>query len=150
MRRNLVSGILTLALLLTAAVAFLGDAEAGQFKRLNGTAALPLNAQLAVHASPVNQGAAMEMDTYEFLSAPAGARYRARIISNGTGRTLNVRFIGVNGTIVGSCAAVSFGVCDTPSFLLAGNLLFQVIVATGNGSPVVANAHYILAIQRLP
>lgn len=148
MRRTVVSGLLTLTLVLTAVVGFRGEAEAGQFKRLNGTATLPVGGQVIVHASPVNQGLAMEMDTYEFLSRPAGAQYRIRILANATGRALNVSFIGVNATIITRCTTAVNGLCNTPAIGLVGNLLFQAIVATQNGAPVAAGAHYVIAIQR--
>jgi hypothetical protein len=119
----------------------------GQFKRLNA-ATLATGAETSVFASPQNQGAAMEMDGYEYLSAAAS--YRCRILRNATGRTLNLRRIGVNGTIGGSCSAAPGGTCDLPFVVHAGNLLFQCTVATQGGAPVSAGAQYIFAVQRAP
>jgi hypothetical protein len=136
------------------AVAILaGPADAGQFKRLSATATLVPGAQVQVFGSPQNQGAAMEMDVYEFLSAGTAATltgYRCRILSNSTGQTLNLRLIGVNGSVISSCAATSPGFCDLPFSSLVGNLLFQCTVATGNGAPVIPSRFYSLAVQRQP
>ena len=150
MRRTVVSGILTLTLVLTAVVGFGGQAQAGQFKRLDATASLPVGGQTYVHASPLNHGQAMEMDTYEFLTAPGGGRYRVRILQNVTGRALNVRMIGLNATIITSCTTAVNGLCDSSSIALGGNFLFQVIVATQAFAPVAGGAHYVVAIQRTP
>lgn len=147
MWHKLVSGILVVASVVALVLVSGRDASAGQFKRLNAQN-LTVGQLLAVHASPLNQGNAMEMDTYEVLSATAGGAYRFRITSNATGQTLNLKVIGVNGTIVGSCSAPNGSSCLTPTLTLVGNLLFQVIVATNNGAPVLANAHYTFAVQR--
>jgi hypothetical protein len=134
---------------LAAAMMFAAETNAGQFKRMTGSSTLAVNGSISAHASPRNQGAAMEMDTYEWQSQAAGAAsYRCRITSNTTGRTLNLRFIGVNGTIVSSCSAVNLGTCDTGTFAVVSNLLFQCLVSTANGSPVSGTAHYIFAVQR--
>jgi hypothetical protein len=90
----------------------------------------------------------MEMDVYEYLSAAAS--YRCRILRNATGRTLNLRRVGVNGTIGSSCSAPPAGTCDLPFVAHVGNLLFQCIVATQNGAPVTATAQYVFAVQRAP
>src|SRR5581483_1441227 len=144
MRKNIISGALLLATAVIAVLALYGQTIAGQFKRLNAST-LAVGAQITAHASPVNQGNAMEMDTYEFLVAPAGGNYRCRIVSNSTGQTLNLRLIGVDGTIASSCAAPNGGTCNTGTFALVGNLLFQCLVSTHNGAPVVGGAHYIFA-----
>jgi hypothetical protein len=122
-------------------------ATGGQFKRLNAST-LAAGAQITAFASPVNQGAAMEMDVYEYLSAAAS--YRCRILRNATGRTLNLRRIGVNGTITASCAAPPAGTCNLPFALHVGNLLFQCTVATQNGAPVPIGSQYVIAVQRAP
>jgi hypothetical protein len=127
-----------------------GSAIAGQFKRLTRVASLAPGAQVGAFSSAQNQGAAMEMDAYEYLSAPAGASYRCRITSNGTGRALTLARLGVNGTIQASCTTAVNGTCDLPFVFHAGNLLFQCIVATGNGSPVTTGSTYAFAVQREP
>lgn len=58
--------------------------------------------------------------------------------------------IGVNGTVAFSCTTPVNGTCDTPFVAHAGNLLFQCLVATGNGSPVTAGSAYVFAVQRQP
>jgi hypothetical protein len=122
-------------------------ALAGQFKRLDASTLAP-GTQVSALASPQNQGAAMEMDAYEYLSAAAS--YRCRITFNSTGEALNLRVIGVNGTVAFSCTTPVNGTCDTPFVAHAGNLLFQCLVATGNGSPVTASSAYVFAVQRQP
>ena len=91
-----------------------GPAIAGQFKRLTRVASLAAGAQAVAFSSPQNQGAAMEMDVFEYLSAPAGASYRCRITSNGTGRALTLARVGVNGAIQASCTTPVNGTCDLP------------------------------------
>jgi hypothetical protein len=147
MRRNSISAVLVLAIVLTTVFVFSHGATAGQFKRLN-TETLAVGAQISAHASPLNTGAAMEMDTYEFKTAAAGGSYRGRILTNSTGQTLNLKVIGTNGLIVASCSAVNAGTCNTATLSLVGNLLFLVIIATQNGAPVNAGAHYSMAVQR--
>ena len=122
-------------------------ALAGQFKRLDASTLAP-GAQVTALASPQNQGAAMEMDAYEYQSAATS--YRCRITFNNTGEALNLRVIGVNGAVAFSCATPVNGTCDTPFVGHAGNLLFQCLVATGNGSPVAAGSAYGFAVQRQP
>jgi hypothetical protein len=142
---------IALALGLGAAVLVAGgQALAGQFKRLSRVATLAVGAQVAAFSSPQNQGAAMEMDVWEYLSAPAGASYRCRIISNNTGRQLRLARIGVNATVQASCVTPVNGTCDLPFVAHAGNLLFQCIVATGNGAPVATGSAYGFAVQREP
>jgi hypothetical protein len=124
-----------------------GDAGAGQFKRLNASA-LGAGGSILSWASPQNSGAAMEMDTYEYFSGAAS--YRCRIQFNNTGRQITLARIGVNGTIQASCTTAVNGTCDLPFVLHAGGLLFQCLVATGNGSPVAAGSLYAFSIQRQP
>jgi hypothetical protein len=124
-----------------------GDVGAGQFKRINASG-LAAGALILTWASPQNQGAAMEMDVYEYLTAAAA--YRCRIGYNSTGRQLTLARLGVNGTIQASCTTPVNGVCDLPYVSHAGGLLFQCLVATGNGSPVAAGSLYAFAIQRQP
>jgi hypothetical protein len=125
------------------------DASAGQFKRLDASR-LSIGAQLAVHASPLNSGQAMEMDTYEFLSGRGEPAYRLRIVSNLTGQELHVTWLGVNGTVITSCTAPLGGSCVTPVFQVVGGLLFQGVISTQFGSPVRPGAHYVFAVQRQP
>jgi hypothetical protein len=143
------SGWLIIGVLLTAAIVFTGESNAGQFKRMTGSNTLAVNGNISAHASPRNQGTAMEMDTYEWQSQSAGAAsYRCRITSNTTGQTLNLKWLGVNGTIIDSCSAANLGTCNTGVHGTVGNLLFQCIVSTANGAPVSGTAHYIFAVQR--
>ena len=135
---------------LAAAVLVAGPAVAGQFKRLTRVASLAPGTQAFASSSPQNQGAAMEMDVFEYLSAPAGASYRCRITVNGTGRALTLARIGVNGAVQASCTTPVNGTCDLPFVLHAGNLLFQCIVATSNGAPVATGSTYGFAVQRAP
>lgn len=128
-------------------ISIAGPATAGQFKRLDASS-LAVGGQIAALASPQNQGAAMEMDVFEFQTPAAGGSFRCRILSNTTGQTLNLRFMGVNGTIISSCAAANNGSCDAGTFSLVGNLLFQCLVATGNGTPVITDARYTLVVER--
>jgi hypothetical protein len=142
---------IALALGLGAAVLVpAGQAVAGQFKRLSRVATLAIGAQASAVASPQNQGAAMEMDVWEYLSAPAGASYRCRITANHTGRQLRLARIGVTGTVQASCITPVNGTCDLPFVAHAGNLLFQCTVATGNGLPVTTGSLYGFAVQREP
>lgn len=48
-------------------------------------------ALIAFHANPVNQGAAMQMDSYEVQTPSTGGSYRFRIVTDSTSRTLNLR-----------------------------------------------------------
>jgi hypothetical protein len=147
MQRSSMLAMVGLTVVLAMVFGFGGDALAGQFKTLN-TAGLAVGAQVDAHSSPKNTGAAMEMEVYEWQTTAAGGNYRCRILSNTTGRTLNLREIGVNGTIVGSCAAVNGGTCNTPTLGHGGNLKFMCIVSTANGQPVSSTAHYVMAVQR--
>lgn len=125
-----------------------GSAFAGQHKRLSSVQALAAGAQVQTWNSPQNQGAAAEMDTFEYLAAAAS--YRCRILFNNTGRALTVARLGVNGTIVGTCTTPVNGTCDQPFIAHAANLLFQCVVATGNGAPVTPGSFYSFAVQRQP
>ncbi|HXH08477.1 MAG TPA: hypothetical protein VNP04_01695 [Alphaproteobacteria bacterium] len=124
-----------------------GEALAGQFKTLN-TAGLGVGGSISAHSSPKNFGQAMEMEVYEWPTASTGGNYRCQITSNSTGQTLNLRLIGVNGTIISSCAAANGGTCSTPTAALVGNLKFMCLVATQFGAPVSSSAHYVIAVQR--
>jgi hypothetical protein len=140
---------ISIGLVLVTVVTMLANsgqsAYAGQSKRLNASG-LAVGGLMQVISSPQNQGAAMEMDTYEVLTA--GGNHRFRILSNGTGQVLNLKLIGVNGNIVSSCTAPVGGTCTTPNLALIGNLLFQVIVATQNGAPVNPGSIYRFGVQR--
>lgn len=123
------------------------DAGAGQFKRINAST-LAAGASILTWASPQNTGAAMEMDVYEYFSAAAS--YRCRIQYNNTGRAITLARLGVNGTIQASCTTAVNGTCDLPYVGHAAGLVFQCLVATGNGSPVAAGSLYAHTIQRQP
>jgi hypothetical protein len=149
MTRKYKSAFWIIGFWLSAAIFFISETNAGQFKRMTGSSTLAVNGSISAQASPRNQGAAMEMDTYEWQSQAAGAAsFRCRITSNTTGQTLNLKWLGVNGTIIDSCSALNLGTCDTGVHGLVANLLFQCVVSTANGSPVSAAARYIFAVQR--
>ena len=140
-----VMGIAALGLVASTA------AQAGEFKTLN-TESLAAGAQLQAFSSPKNTGAAMEMEVFEFRSAPVSAKYKCKILRNNTWRILNIRMIGVNGTVIaaGGCsAAAALGSSCTPPTppTLVANLKFQCLVATANGSPVNAS-WYSMAVSR--
>ena len=137
-----------IAALFTLSASFLGTAEAGQFKRLTGSNLLANGGVLRAVASPLNTGAAMEMDVYEFQTVNVLDGWRCFVDANTTGRALNVRLIGVNGTVVTSCTTPVNGTCTIPFTNLAPNLLFQCTVSTGNGAPVLPGSVYRIGIQR--
>jgi hypothetical protein len=138
----------TLVVCLVASLALVsGDAGAGQFKRINAST-LAAGASILSWASPQNTGAAMEMDVYEYFSAATS--YRCRIQYNNTGRALTLARLGVNGVIQASCTTPVNGTCDLPYVLHAAGLVFQCLVATGNGAPVAAGSIYAFTIQRQP
>jgi hypothetical protein len=140
---------LALAALFTLGISFVGTAEAGQFKRLTGSNLLANGGSIQAYASPLNTGAAMEMDVYEFQTTPVFDSWRCFVNANNTGRALNVRLVGVNGTVgTSSCTTPVNGTCATPFVGLAPNLLFQCTVSTGNGSPVLPGSLYRFGIQR--
>ena len=115
-------------------------AQAGQFKTIN-TGGLGAGGSLAGYSSPQNTNNSMEMETYEFLTSPAGGGYYCQIAYNGVGRTMNVSLIGVNATVISSCGAISGGSCNTStSVSLAGNTKFQCVYATLFGAPVSPGA----------
>jgi hypothetical protein len=132
---------------IVAVLVFSGEAPAGQFKRIIGGGLTDGGGFVFAHASPRNFGNAMEMDVYEF-ETPASDSYRCGILNNNTGRSLNVRLVGVNGTIINSCATPVNGTCATPFVGLFGGLLFQCTVSTGFGSPVTDPAYYRFFVQR--
>jgi hypothetical protein len=138
--------ILGLGTALAAALFATTDASAGQFKRLDATASLGVGGQVTAWANPQNHNIAMEMDTYEFLSA--SGNWRCRILFNNTGTGLHLSLVGLTGTVLQSCTTPVNGTCDTPDIGLGGDFLFQCIVASGAGSPVGANSLYQIGIQR--
>jgi len=119
-----------------SALLAVSTAQAGQFKTLN-TAGIGAGGSLAGFSSPQNTNQSMEMETYEFLTSPAGGTYFCQILENGVGRTMNVSLIGVNATVISSCAAGVGRSCNTStSVSLAGNTKFQCVYATAFGSPI--------------
>lgn len=124
------------------------DVMAGQYKTLN-TATLSMNSQLTARSSPKNTANVMEMEVYEFQTNPNGGSFQCRITQNATGQDLNIRLIGVNGTVISSCVTPVNGTCDTPSVSLVGNLKFQCLVSTDAFSAVNASANYTMAVRRL-
>ena len=148
MRRNSMLSILALTTLLATGLVWNGEVIAGQFKRLTGSNLLGVGGSISAHASPRNQGTAMEMDVYEYQSAAVAANYRCSITQNSTGRALRLRRIGVDGSITATCITAINGVCSLPLVAHAANLLFQCTVATASSQPVSATAHYTIAVQR--
>jgi hypothetical protein len=149
MRQATVFRTLAMAALFSLGVSFLGTAEAGQFKRLTGSNLLANGGFIQAYASPLNTGAAMEIDVYEFQTTPLSDAWRCFVNANNTGRALNVRLVGVNGTVgASSCTTPVNGTCFTPFVTLAPNLLFQCTVSTGNGAPVAAGSLYRFGVQR--
>ena len=135
---------------LAAALAMAGaDAQAGQFKNLNNTATLAVNGLVRASSSPQNTGQAMEMESFEFLTTSELASWTCRVIANATGTPLNMRLVGLNGTIIASCTAPAGGVCNTPPVGLVGGHRFQCLVSTQFPAPVTAVFPvYTMAVQR--
>src|SRR5271166_2677579 len=138
-----------------AASALLASAptQAGQYKTLN-TATLAAGGSIEDSSTPKNPlnssgvpGGAMEMETYEFQTGPAGGSYYCQIVSNATNKTLNVSLIGVNGTVITSCSAVSGGSCNTLTESLVGTLKFQCVVATQCCSSPSTAGYYIVGVH---
>ena len=125
------------------------SSEAGQYKTLN-TENLFVNAILRVQSTPLNTGQAAEMEVYEWRSAATGGNYRCNIQANTTGQSLNLRWLGVNGTQIGTCTAPVGGNCSTATLGLVGNLKFICLVSTQNGAPVSVNARYLFSVTRHP
>ena len=125
------------------------SSEAGQYKTLN-TESLAVNTTLRVQSTPLNTGAAAEMEVYEWRSAAGGGSYRCNIRANTTGRSLNLRVLGVNGTQIGTCTAPNGGNCSTAILSVVGNLKFICLVTTQNGAPVSANRDYLFSVSRHP
>ena len=124
------------------------QAEAGEFKTLN-TAGLGVGGQVTAYSSPKNNGPAMEMEVFEWASSLSGGSYRCRITQNATARVLNIRLIGINGTIVNSCTTSAGGVCDAPTVSVVSNAKFMCIVATQNGTTIPSDSSwYQMAVQR--
>jgi hypothetical protein len=138
------TGILAAALVMGGAAV----AEAGQFKTLN-TSGLGVGGQVTAYSSPKNNGSSMEMETYEWATASGGGTYRCRLLSNATSRALNIRLVGVNGTVINSCTTAAGGTCDAPSIGLAGGVKFQCLVATSFGTTIPSDASwYRMGVQR--
>ena len=145
MRRiGLVLGCATAIALLSGA-----DAFAGQFKTLNNTATLAANGLVRASSSPQNTGSAMELEAFEFMTTPEVATWTCRIIANATGTPLNMRLVGLDGTIIRSCVAPAGGVCNTQAVGLVAGHRFLCLVATQFPAPVTATFPvYTMAVQR--
>ena len=127
------------------ALALSADVLAGQFKRMgSGPGFTPVFA----YSSPMTYGQAMEMEAYEFTSGTTTDNFRCAIIQNRTNRPLNLRFVGVNATVVGSCTAPVGGNCVTPVFSCLPNLKFWCVVATQYPAPVAVGGWYQMSVQR--
>ncbi|HEX6739065.1 MAG TPA: hypothetical protein VF310_12370 [Vicinamibacteria bacterium] len=125
------------------------DAYAGQFKNLNNTATLAVNGLVRASSSPQNTGSAMELEAFEFLTTPEVSSWTCRVIANATGTPLNMRLVGLDGTIIRSCTAPAGGVCNTPPVGLVGGHRFLCLVATQFPAPVTATFPvYTMAVQR--
>ena len=112
---------------------FAAPIDAGQFKTLN-TEGLGLGGSVLVTSSPKNTGQSMEMEVFEFRTAPVANVYSCRILANATGRTLNIRLIGVNGLPLSSCSAPPGSTCSTAPQSLLANQKFHIQVATANNA----------------
>lgn len=137
--------------LIAAGVMMLGFAastDAGQFKTLN-TQDLVVGDAVQATSSAKNTGDAMEMEVFEFTTAPEGGTYSCNILANFTGRTLNIALVGVAAAIITSCSAEPGGTCSTSPTGLAGNVKFQCLVATQFGAPVVGgDPVYRMSVNR--
>lgn len=138
-------GIVARHLLLTscagaAALALGATAEAGQFKTVNtvtNSGVLTVGGAITQISSPKSTlGGTMEMEVYEFQTPPAGGGWQLQITQNNTGRALNLRLVGVNGTIITSCTTPVNGTCNTTPIGLVGNFKFLALVATDAFNPV--------------
>jgi hypothetical protein len=140
------AGIVSLAIIVSLVAA--GGAVAGQFKNLNNTAALAPNGLVRAVSSPQNTGTAIELEAYEFLTAPDAASWTCRILGNGAGVPLNMRLVGLNGSILASCTAPAGGVCNTPAQNLLPGHRYLCLVASDAGSPAAPLGAYTMAVQR--
>jgi hypothetical protein len=125
---------------------------AGQYKTLSAETLAP-GAQVQATSSPKNSGIAMELDVYEFKAVAGGAQYRCRITTNGTGQPLGLKFIRVDGTVIGSCVAPPGGGCNTVYSVpeIGGGNKPLCLVHTGLNLLVVGrNPTYTMAVQRHP
>ena len=123
--------------------------QAGNYTELEQTATLAAGGSVNVHRSPLNQGAAMEMDYTDFQTGAGGGSYRVTIAQNSTGRALNLRLLGVNATIIEQCTTAVNGTCTTATLGLGGNLDFGTVVASQNAAPVNTGGHYSLSVIRV-
>jgi hypothetical protein len=132
-----------------AALALAGPAEAGQFKNLNNTATLAVGGTVRASSSPQNTGSAMELEAFEFLTTPEVSSWTCRILNNATGTPLNMRLVGLDGTILRSCTAPAGGVCNTPAVGLVGGHRFWCLVSTQFPAPVTATfPAYTMGVTR--
>lgn len=127
-------GVLS-AIIAVAASGLLAAAQAGEFKTLN-TSTLPAGGSVTAETTPKDpipltaSGGAIEMESFEFQTTPAGGNYFCEIVANGTNKTLNISLIGVNATVINSCSAAPTKSCNTPAIGLLGDLKFQCLLAT--------------------
>jgi len=146
MRRNSMLGILALTTILATGLALSGDATAGSFKVVSTTGLANGGARFAV-SSPFNVSSAMEIEVFEFVTNAADS-WRCGITQNNTGQDLQVRLIGLTGTVLSSCVTPVNGVCSTPFIALGGGFAFHCTVSSGAGSPVVLGSQYRFFVQR--
>jgi hypothetical protein len=125
------------------------DAFAGQFKTLNNTSTLPTNGLVRASSSPQNTGSAMELEAFEFQTGPDVSTWLCRVIANATGTPINMRLVGLDGTIIRSCTAPAGGSCNTQAVGLVGGHRFLCLVSTQFPAPVTATFPvYTMAVQR--
>jgi hypothetical protein len=139
-------GVLS-AIIAVAASGLLAAAQAGEFKTLN-TNTLAAGGSVTAVTTPKDPipltafGGAIEMESFEFQTSPAGGSYHCQIVANNTNKTLNISLIGVNATVINSCSAAAGGTCNTPAVGLVGDLKFQCLLATQccNAAATTGNA----------
>ncbi|MCW5200747.1 hypothetical protein VU07_02900 [Desulfobulbus sp. F4] len=132
-------------------VGICGNAMAGQYKTLN-TGGLAAGASMCMYSSPKNAlptPKGMEMEVYEWQTSSAGGFYRCSLTSNQTGKTLNLRMIGLDGTIISSTSCAAGTSCATPTSSLTSYGKFACVVATNSFTAFTSDAvYYRLCVDR--
>lgn len=144
-------GVLS-AVIAVAASGLLAAAQAGEFKTLN-TSTLPAGGSVTAETTPKDpipltaSGGAIEMESFEFQTTPAGGNYFCQIVANNTNKTLNISLIGVNATVINSCSATPTHSCNTPAIGLLGDLKFQCLLATQCCSTAATTGNAIIGVH---
>lgn len=146
MRRNSMLGILALTTILATGLALSRDATAGSFKVVS-TLGLANGGARFAWSSPFNVSSAMEIEVYEWVTNATDG-WRCGISSNSTGQDLQVRLIGLTGTVLASCVTPVNGTCGTPFVGLGFGFAFHCTVSSGAGSPVILGSNYRFFVQR--